>query len=86
MNIKQVYDWKELGKVIAWYRRSFRITQSGLAKRINTDHSTVSRWESGETQLKVADLVKTARVFGVSEQDLLYPSDEVKKWINMSLA
>ena len=81
----QIYDWRELCKVIAWYRRSFNLTQHEFAKRISTHYSTVSRWESGKSQPRAEELVKTARLFGISEQDLLYPSDEVKKWVNMSL-
>ncbi len=79
------YDWRELCKVIAWYRRSFNITQHEFAKRINIHYSTISRWESGKSQPRAEELVKAARLFGISEQDLLYPSDEVKKWVNMSL-
>ena len=85
LRVTKLYDWQELSKSIAWYRRSFNLTQLEFAKLINVDNSKVSRWESGQTQPKAEDVVNAARLFGISEQDLLHPSGEVKKWMNRSL-
>ncbi len=85
MKLNQLYDWQELSKSMAWYRRSFNLTQLEFAKLINVDNSKVSRWESGQTQPKAEDVVNAARLFGISEQDLLHPSGEVKRLMNLSL-
>ena len=85
MNVIQEYDWKELCKVMAWYRRSFNLSQVEFGKLINVDNSKISRWESGQVQPKAEEIVKAAQLFGISEQELLHPSNEVKTWVNMSL-
>lgn len=79
-------DMKEVGKTIRWYRRAFDISQREFAKRIGSSLVSVNQWEQGNSKgWRVGSLAKVARFFGISEQDLLHPSDEVKKWINMSL-
>ena len=76
-------DLIELGKVIRWYRRSFNLTQRELAKRIGTSLLCVSNWEQGKNKmLRVDMLVKMARLFGISELDILYPSEEVQKCLD----
>ena len=79
-------DTKEVGRTIRWYRRAFDLSQRDFAKRIGSSFGSVNLWERGINKgLKLENLTKIANFFGVSEQDLLHPSDEVKKWINMSL-
>lgn len=78
-------DLKELGKTMRWYRRSFNMSQRELAERTGISVLCINQWERGLNKFfRVDGLVKMAQLFGVSELDLLYPSDEVKKWINMS--
>ena len=78
-------DLKEVGKTIRWYRRSFNLTQRDMAELTDTSLLCINQWERGKNKLlRVETLVKMAQLFGVSETDLLHPSDEVKKWINMS--
>lgn len=78
-------DFAEIGRTIRWYRRSFNITQRELAKYTGTSLLCINQWEQGKKKLlRVDTLVKMAQLFGVSEQELLHPSEEVKKWIDMS--
>ena len=80
----EVYNLVEAGKTIRWYRRSLNMTQQELAKLIGTSYPRVARWEQGLTGMNVKSLVKLARIFGVSETELLHPSEEVKRCITMN--
>ena len=82
---KKAYDWKETGKAIGFYRRSLHLTMYELAKKMGAVVSTISFWERGIKEPKISNLVAVAKILGVSEMDLLHPSDEVKKWANLSL-
>ena len=82
---KQGYDWKEAGRAIGFYRRSLHLTMPELAKKMGVVVSTISFWERGIREPKISYLVAVAKALGVSEMDLLHPSDEVKKWANMYL-
>ena len=82
---RQPYDWKETGRVVGFYRRSLHITQDEITKRLGCVRSTISFWERGIKEPKISNLVAVAEALGVSEMELLHPSDEVKKWANLSL-
>ena len=83
---KPAYDWRETGRVIGFYRRSLHLSQDEIAERIGSGcNSTVSFWERGIKEPKISNLVAVAEALGVSETDLLHPSEEVKKWANMYL-
>ena len=82
---KKVYDWKETGKAIGFYRRSLHLTMCELAKKMGAVVSTISFWERGIKEPKISNLVAVAKILGVSEMDLLHPSEEVKRWGNLSL-
>lgn len=51
---------------IAKLRQSAGLLQEELAKTTGVDVSVVSRWESGQRQIKVEDLSKISDLFGVS--------------------
>ena len=70
--MEQVYG---LDKAIRWHRRSLRMSQTELGKICGVECCSVSRWEKGIMQPSIANLIKMAKFFGVSEQELLYPSD-----------
>ena len=82
---KKAYDWKETGKAIGFYRRSLHLTMYELAKKMGAVVSTISFWERGIKEPKISHLVAVAKILGVSEMDLLHPSEEVKRWGNLSL-
>jgi len=47
------------------------MTQKDLAKELNTDQATVSRWEKDQLNMSTPSLIKVALYFGVSTDDLL---------------
>lgn len=60
-----------IGSNIAAYRKSFGLTQAGLAERLNYTDKAVSKWERGESVPDVQTLVQLADQFGVTVNDLL---------------
>ena len=85
MKSVQAFNWRDTCKAISWYRRSLNLTQGELAKRIGVGYATVSQWESELKQPKLENIVKVAQLFGLTETELIHPSDEVKRWTNLSL-
>ena len=82
---RTAYDWQQAGRAIGFYRRSLHLSMDGLAKKMGAVVSTVSFWERGIKEPKISNLVAVAKILGVSEMDLLHPSEEVKKWADLSL-
>lgn len=66
-----------LGSNIAAYRKRMRLTQAGLAEKLNYSDKAVSKWERGESMPDVLTLVQIADLFGVSVNDLLTDPDEL---------
>ncbi len=64
-----------IGRNIASYRKQVRLTQAGLAERLNYSDKAVSKWERGESVPDVITLVQLAEQFGVSVNDLLVDPD-----------
>ena len=60
-----------LGSNIATYRKRQRLTQAGLAEKLNYSDKAVSKWERGESMPDVLTLVQVAELFGISVNDLL---------------
>ena len=61
----------QLGANITSYRKSFRLTQAGLAEKLNYSDKAVSKWERGESMPDVLTLVQLAELFEVSVDLLL---------------
>ena len=60
-----------LGANIATYRKRQRLTQAGLAEKLNYSDKAISKWERGESIPDVLILVQVAELFGISVNDLL---------------
>ena len=60
-----------LGANIASYRKRERLTQAGLAEKLNYSDKAVSKWERGESMPDVLTLVQIAELFEISVNDLL---------------
>lgn len=60
-----------LGANIAAFRKHARLTQAGLAEKLNYSDKAVSKWERGESVPDVVILVQLADLFGVTVNDLL---------------
>ena len=61
----------QIGANIAAYRKRSRLTQAGLAEKLNYSDKAVSKWERGESVPDVVTLVQLAEQFGVTVNDLL---------------
>lgn len=61
----------QLGANIAAYRKRLRMTQVGLAEKLNYSDKAVSKWERGESVPDLLTLVQLAELFNVTVDDLL---------------
>ena len=69
-----VFNWKDVCKTVEFYRRLIGVMSS-----------TVCFWEKGTKEPKASSLVKLANLFGISERDLLHPTNEAQEWMKMDL-
>ena len=56
---------------IKYYRLQRGMTQDTLAKRLNVDKSTVSKWETNRAMPRTYKLLEVAKVLGCDLEDLL---------------
>lgn len=68
---------KQIGANIASYRKSLRLTQAGLAEKLNYSDKAVSKWERGESAPDVVTLMQLAELFDVTVNDLLVDPNEL---------
>ncbi len=68
-----------LGANIVSYRKRQRLTQAGLAEKLNYSDKAVSKWERGESMPDVLTLVQLAELFGITVNDLLADPDALPK-------
>lgn len=68
---------KQIGANIAAYRKAMRMTQAGLAEKLNYSDKAVSKWERGESVPDVITLVQLAELFEVTVNDLLVDPNEL---------
>ena len=59
------------GEAIREQREKLGLTQSMVAKKINTSHQNISRWESGKILPSIDFCVKLADLYGVSLDELI---------------
>ena len=62
---------KQIGMNIAAYRKRTRLTQAGLAEKLNYSDKAVSKWERGESAPDIATLVQLADAFDITVNELL---------------
>ena len=62
-----------LGKNIASFRKLQRLTQAGLAEKLNYSDKAVSKWERGESLPDVGILKELAELYGVKDYGNLLP-------------
>ena len=59
-------------------RKSAKLSQDALAKKIGRTKSTISRWESGERNPKMFEMVELENALGISAETLMYGTSEIK--------
>ncbi|MGZ9097955.1 MAG: helix-turn-helix domain-containing protein [Micavibrio sp.] len=62
---------KELGAVIAGFRKALKMTQEDLAGKADMDRSYLSEIENGHKNMSIGTLKKIARALEVNITDLL---------------
>lgn len=68
---------KQIGANIVSYRKRQRLTQAGLAQKLNYSDKAVSKWERGESAPDVQTLVQLAELFDTTVNDLLIDPNEL---------
>ncbi len=68
MEEKQMLNY---GEALKEQREKLGLSQSMVAKKINTSHQNISRWESGKILPSIDFCVKLADLYGVSLDDLV---------------
>ena len=60
-----------IGKLIAKLRNGERMSAADLAKELSVSRATISQWESGKKRCSVENLVKLARLFGCTVDEIV---------------
>ena len=68
----------ETAQRLADLRRSKGFSQEGLARKLGLSRQAVSKWERAESSPDTENLISLARLYGVSLDELLNPSDEIE--------
>lgn len=69
-----------LGERIRQARKALRLTQEGLAARVDMATDTIARYERGEREPEASDLVRIAAALDVSAGHLLGEDRELEAW------
>lgn len=68
----------ETAQRLAGLRRSKGFSQEGLARKLGLSRQAVSKWERAESSPDTENLISLAKLYGVSLDELLNPSDEIE--------
>lgn len=68
----------ETAQRLADLRRSRGFSQEGLARKLGLSRQAVSKWERAESSPDTENLISLAKLYGVSLDELLNPSDEIE--------
>lgn len=59
-------------------RKAAKLSQEALAQKIGRTKSTISRWESGERNPKMFEMVELENALGVAAETLMYGTEKIK--------
>lgn len=62
---QRLAQFEELARLVIKHRAALGISQQGLARRVGTSHSAISRLESGRHKTSVETLQRVAEALGV---------------------
>ena len=68
----------ETAQRLADLRRSKGFSQEGLAQKLGLSRQAISKWERAESSPDTENLISLARLYGVSLDELLNPSEEIE--------
>lgn len=63
---------------LKFLRNQKGLRQEDLAKRMDKDYSTIGKWELGQRNPIMADIIKLSDIFNVSVQDLVEKDLRIK--------
>lgn len=58
-------------------RKAAKLSQEALAKKIGRTKSTISRWESGERNPKMFEMIELENILGISAETLMYGTEKI---------
>ena len=67
-----------IGERIAELREKENMSQGELAEALEVTRQAVSKWERAESSPDTENLISLAKLYGVSLDELLNPSDEIE--------
>lgn len=73
---------QKIAKNLSYYRKSLGLTQAELAEKINYSDKSVSKWESGNGAPDIYILMRLAKLFRVTVNDLI--GDETNRKVRGS--
>ncbi len=62
---------QNLGEILKEQREKLGLSQSMVAKKINTSHQNISRWESGKILPNIDFCIKLADLYNISLDELV---------------
>ena len=62
---------KSLGEVLKDHRTRCAMTQEFVAESLGVSRQAVSKWENGTADPSTSNLLKLARLYGISPEDLI---------------
>ncbi len=74
-----------VGNNIKSYRQKFGYSQDHIAKYLEIDRTTLSKYESAEREISLLNLTRLADLFGIEIDDLIEP-DRLHKEANLAFA
>ena len=62
---------KSLGEALKTHRTNCNMTQEFVAETMGVSRQAVSKWENGTSDPSTSNLIKLAKLYGVSGEELL---------------
>ena len=62
---------RSLGEALKEHRIQNQMTQEFVAERLDVSRQAVSKWENGTSDPSTSNLLKLARLYGISPEDLI---------------
>lgn len=63
---------------LKFLRTQSGMTQDDLAKKMDKDYSTIGKWELGQRNPIISDIIKLSDIFNISVQDLVEKDLRIK--------
>ena len=74
-----------IGKNLLDYRNKLNYTQEQIASFLNTDRTSISKYETNEREISIVNMNKLAALFGIEVEDLT-EENSINKAANLAFA